>query len=117
MTVITKSQTNKVITWAQVREYTNMYYSTKFDFSKVSASTLATSKMQFYNPGMGKNSGTDGKKANPLILQSNINPSSNKYDGPIHNGAPATTYGMAMSRQLMDALNVSPGQVIYFRPL
>lgn len=111
MNIVTTSQTNKVIKWGDIKNYTASYFSTRFDFSQANANTILGKNMEFYNPQR-----PTSENKNPYVLTNNINVNNNKFDGPVHNGLPPKDFGIAMSRQLMSTLGVAEGSVIYFRP-
>jgi hypothetical protein len=65
---------------------------------------------EFYNP----NSRLSYK------LKTDVNPSTGRFDGPVHNGpsitdSKASQYGIAMSAKLMKKLKLNEGDVVYFR--
>lgn len=111
MNVVTTSQSTKVIKWSNIKDYSANYFSTRFDFSKANATTILSKNMEFYNAQKPISA-----NKNPFVLTNNINVNTNNFDGPVHNGLPATEFGIAMSRQLMSTLGVTEGSVIYFRP-
>ena len=113
MTVISSS-TGKIIKWMDIKEKVMKYYSTRFDFGNTSASNLTNMSTTFFNPSAPKS--TDSGTENPFTLNSKVDLNTGTYEGPIHNGLPSTTYGIALSGQLMRRLKVNDGDVIYFRP-
>jgi hypothetical protein len=115
MTVTTKAQNNNVLTFGDIRENIDYYFSTRFDFSNKSASEISNINMIFYNPFLAKNT-TDTGVPNPLKVLPSINFTTGMFSGAVHNGLPSTTYGIAMSPQLMRKLKVQDGYVIYFKP-
>jgi hypothetical protein len=53
-------------------------------------------------------------------LTTDVNPSTGRFDGPVHNGpsitdSKASQYGIAMSAKLMKKLKLNEGDVVYFR--
>ena len=111
MNVVTTSQNSKVIKWKDINTYTGNYFSTRFNLTNTKASTILSKDMVFYNPNIGV---LEGK--NPYVLDTNINVTTNTFEGAIHNGLPSTDFGIAMSRQLMANLRLSEGNVVYFKP-
>ena len=115
MTVITKSQNSKVVTFGDIKENIDYYFSTRFDFSNKTASEISNVNMVFFNPSLAKNTSTEGVP-NPLKVLPSKNFTTNMFSGAVHNGLPENTYGIAMSPQLMRKLKVQDGAVIYFKP-
>jgi|688.fasta_scaffold03019_15 hypothetical protein len=115
MTVTTKAQNNNILTFGDINENIDYYFSTRFDFSNKSASEISNINMIFYNPFLAKNT-TDTGVPNPLKVLPSINFTTGLFSGAVHNGLPDTTYGIAMSPQLMRKLKVQDGYVIYFKP-
>jgi hypothetical protein len=65
---------------------------------------------EFYNPSLRLS----------YMLKTDVNPSTGRFDGPVHNGPPITDnqvsqYGIAMSAKLMKKLKLNEGDVVYFR--
>ena len=65
---------------------------------------------EFYNP----------TSRSTYKLTTDVNPSTGRFDGPVHNGPSITDgqagqYGIAMSAKLMKKLKLNEGDVVYFR--
>jgi hypothetical protein len=65
---------------------------------------------EFYNPSLRLT----------YKLTTDVNPSTGRFDGPVHNGpsitdSKASQYGIAMSAKLMKKLKLNEGDVVYFR--
>ena len=104
-------------TYADIKESVYEYYSTRFDFSDKTKENLFALDTEFLNPKSGSN----------YILKTNINPTTGKYDGPVHIGPPqfdpkaagtqtvTENYGIGMNPRLMMRLKLNDGDVVYFR--
>jgi hypothetical protein len=99
--------TPTTVKWSDIKNEKQMFYSTKFNVGKASPDFVVTKfgNTEFLNP----------LKNTKHTLKTNINIASKKYEGPVNIGPAIAGYGIGMSKELMDKLQLFDGDVVYFR--
>ena len=99
-----------------IKKYTDIkdslfdYYAVRSIINNTNKEKIFEYNTEFYNPSLGLT----------YELITDVNPSTGRFDGPVHNG-PAITdsqagqYGIAMCAKLMKKLKLNEGDVVYFR--
>jgi hypothetical protein len=96
------------LTWKDIKDSKNKFYSLRFDLGVASANTIIKASTYFLNPKNNKNATADRIGENvETITQTNIK-------GPISVGPKIDGYGIALSQTLMTELGLFDGDVVYF---
>jgi hypothetical protein len=99
----------KNLQWKEMQNSQQMFYSTKFSLGGIiTANNILQKNTLFYNPE--KNISF---KLEPNF-QLNEDLGGRLFQGPVDIGAPGK-YGIAMSKKLMEQLNLNDGDVVYFK--
>jgi len=107
-TTNTNNQVVNYLTWKDIKDSKNKFYSLRFDLSVASANTIIKASTYFLNPKNNKNATADRIGENvESITQTNIK-------GPISVGPKIDGYGIALSQTLMTELGLFDGDVVYF---
>ena len=107
-TTNTNNQVVNYLTWKDIKDTKNKFYSLRFDLSVASANTIIKASTYFLNPNNSKTATADRIGENvETITQTNIK-------GPISVGPKIDGYGIALSQTLMIELGLSDGDVVYF---
>ena len=94
------------LTWDDIKDNKNKFYSLRFDLEVTNANTITSAKTLFFNPKTKKEVPIDPINSNP-VTKSNI-------IGPINVGPKLDGYGIALSQTLMTELGLYDGDVVYF---
>ena len=99
--------TATTLKWLDIKDNGQQYYSTKFNVGKATPDFIVTKfgSTEFLNP----------LKNVRHTLKTNINVANKKYEGPVNIGPAIEGYGIGMSKELMNKLQLSDGDVVYFR--
>lgn len=105
-----KAYPNVIKKYQDVKESLFDYYSVRLILNNTNKEKIFEYDTEFFNPS--------SRLTYKLITD--VNPSTNRFDGPIHNGPAisdpkAGKYGVAMSAKLMKKLKLNEGDVVYFR--
>ena len=107
-TTNTNNQVVNYLTWKDIKDSKNKFYSLRFDLGVASANTIIKASTYFLNPKNNKNATADRIGENvETITQTNIK-------GPISVGPKIDGYGIALSQTLMTELGLFDGDVVYF---
>lgn len=94
------------LTWDDIKDNKNKFYSLRFDLEVTNANTITSAKTIFFNPKTKKEVPIDPINSNP-VTKSNVL-------GPINVGPKLDGYGIALSQTLMTELGIYDGDVVYF---
>ena len=97
--------TNK-ITWKEIKNSKNYFYSTKFDIRMYSCDNILTATTTFFNPK---------KNITETILPVDNTITTSNVKGPINIGPSVKGYGMGLSVELMKKLGLKDNDVVYFQ--
>jgi hypothetical protein len=94
-------------TWADIKSTLFEFYSVRLKTDGKETEKLANLTTTFLNP----------KTNSTYELTSNINATTGKYDGAVHNGPGSNekNAGLGMSARLMKKLKLNDGDVVYFK--
>ena len=112
MGVIVKTTTlsikNSPIKWDSIYKYgkSRYYFATNFDLTSVKADDVITFTSTFVNP-------QTNKKIQIAPIYS-LNQDNIVFQGPIDTFTTTKNYGIALSEQLMNDLNIHDGDIVYF---
>jgi hypothetical protein len=107
-TTNTNNQVVRYLTWKDIKDNKNKFYSLRFDLGIANANKIITASTYFLNPKNNKKATADRIGENvSTITQTNIK-------GPINVGPNIDGYGIALSQSLMEELGLYDGDVVYF---
>jgi hypothetical protein len=96
-----------LLKWSDIKDNKQMYYSTKFNVGKATPDFVVDKfkKTEFLNPTANIR----------YTLDTNINVTNKKYEGPVNVGPSINGYGIGMSKALLDKLKLFDGDIVYFK--
>lgn len=105
-----KSSPNILKTYDEIKESLFEFYSVRANVTPDNKEEIFKYDTVFYNP----------KYRLSHTLKTDVNPTTNKFDGPVHSGpgigdTGASQYGIAMNAKLMKKLKLNDGDVVYFK--
>lgn len=105
-----KSSPNLVKSYSEIKESLYEFYSIRANVDANNKEEIFKYNTVFYNP----------KARLDYTLVTDVNPTTNRYDGAVHSGpgigdANAGQYGIAMNAKLMKKLKLNDGDVVYFK--
>jgi hypothetical protein len=104
-----KAYPNVLKTYNDIKDTLFDFYSVRLQINN-NKEEIFKYDTEFQNPALGLS----------YTLVTDMNPSTNRFNGPVHNGpaisdTKAGQYGMSMCAKLMKKLKLKEGDVVYFR--
>jgi len=105
-----KAYPNVIKKYSDIKDSLFDYYSIRLVLNNTNKEKIFKYNTEFYNPSAGLT----------YKLVTDVNPSTGRFDGPVHSGPDisdpkAGIYGIAMCAKLMKKLKLKEGDVVYFR--
>jgi hypothetical protein len=96
---------NKV-TWDEVKNNSQLYYSTKFELSPERYELINNGSTEFFNP--------NNKRLLTIKHDYQLSSLNRTFTGPVTNGPSVEGFGIGLSNELMKKLGLENGQIVYF---
>jgi hypothetical protein len=105
-----KTSPNVVKSYSEIKESLFEFYSVRSNVTAENKEEIFKYNTVFYNP----------KYRLDYTLKTDVNPTTNKFDGAVHSGpgiedTSAGQFGIAMNAKLMKKLKLNDGDVVYFK--